>query len=271
MKLLNALPAPVSPRASYGALWPWRLHYLPHSGRGGLTSGYGSIAWTEQSRRCSSSAAATGGGAGGGVRRRWLSGLVDGRVPHMDGDSCHPIEHSEQLALIPSTLASWHQGGNTAVNANKYDLLVSLRNVRSLSLDNPILLLLMDYRAVMRCCTGSSARSMAVHCARRAQSQHGARTGHQHRARRRCVGLMLPTAWWLSPALRADAVSGLMRMSAWGAARLLSAWRAVIIGEVLFGKIFRNFATTLIAVSIGPSSTTSSAGGADSWVCPRTT
>ena len=38
---------------------------------------------------------------------------------------------------------------NTAVNANKYDLLVSLRNVRNFSLDNPILLLLIITAAVI--------------------------------------------------------------------------------------------------------------------------
>ena len=39
-------------------------------------------------------------------------------------------------------------------------------------------------------------------------------------------------------------------MSAWGAARSSSAW-PVIIGEVVFSKIFHNFALKLLAVVIG--------------------
>lgn len=40
------------------------------------------------------------GGAGGGVRRRDADGLGDGRVPHMDGDSCHPIGHSDAACAL---------------------------------------------------------------------------------------------------------------------------------------------------------------------------
>ena len=37
---------------------------------------------------------------GGAVRRRDADGLGDGRVPHMDGDSCHPIGHSDAACAL---------------------------------------------------------------------------------------------------------------------------------------------------------------------------
>ena len=54
-----------------------------------------------------------------------------------------------QLALYSINLGIMSNKANTAVNANKYDLLVSLRNVRNFSLDNPILLLLIITAAVI--------------------------------------------------------------------------------------------------------------------------
>ena len=46
-----------------------------------------------------------------------------------------------QLALYSVNLRIMNNKANTAVSANKFDLLVSSRNVRTLSLENPILIL----------------------------------------------------------------------------------------------------------------------------------
>ena len=151
-----------------------------------------------------------------------LTGLVTGVFHTWMGIPAILSGILTQLALYSINLGIMSNKANTAVNANKYDLLVSLRNVRNFSLDNPILLLLIITAAVIALLYWFFGTEYG--CALRATGANVnmARAQGINTGRAKVVGLMLS--------------NGLV---------------AVIIGEVLFGKIFRNFATKLIAVSIG--------------------
>ena len=78
-----------------------------------------------------------------------LTGLVTGVFHTWMGIPAILSGILTQLALYSINLGIMSNKANTAVNANKYDLLVSLRNVRNFSLDNPILLLLIITAAVI--------------------------------------------------------------------------------------------------------------------------
>ncbi|MGN1367814.1 MAG: ABC transporter permease [Aristaeellaceae bacterium] len=155
-----------------------------------------------------------------------------------------------QLALYSINLRIMGNKANMAISANKYTLLVSSRNVRALSLENPILLLVIftvliigvlywffgtEYGCSLRA-TGANA-NMA-----RAQ---GINTNMG-----KVVGLMLSNGIVaLSGALLAQ-YQGYADVSM-GRGAIVIGLAAVIIGEVVFGKLFRNFAAKLAAVSLG--------------------
>ena len=155
-----------------------------------------------------------------------------------------------QLALYSINLRIMSNKANVAVNVTKYDLLVSLRNVRSLSLENPIVLLVIitvvlilvlywffgtEYGSALRAtgANGNMARAQGINtdtC--------------------KVVGLMLSNGLVaLSGALLAQ-YQGFADVSM-GRGAIVIGLAAVIIGEVIFGKIFLNFGMKLLAVSIG--------------------
>ena len=155
-----------------------------------------------------------------------------------------------QLALYSINLGIMSNKANTAVNANKYDLLVSLRNVRNFSLDNPILLLLIITAAVIALLYWFFGTEYG--CALRATGANVnmARAQGINTGRAKVVGLMLSNGLVALSGALLTQYQGYADVSM-GRGAIVIGLAAVIIGEVLFGKIFRNFATKLIAVSIG--------------------
>ena len=165
-----------------------------------------------------------------------LTGLVTGVFHTWMGIPAILSGILTQLALYSINLGIMSNKANTAVNANKYDLLVSLRNVRNFSLDNPILLLYWFFGTEYGCALRATGANVNM-----ARAQ-GINTG-----RAKVVGLMLSNGL---VALSGAQYQGYADVSM-GRGAIVIGLAAVIIGEVLFGKIFRNFATKLIAVSIG--------------------
>ena len=83
----------------------------------------------------------------------------------------------------------------------------------------------------------------------RRQPGHGPRPGHQH-GRNKVLGLMLSNGLVaLSGALLSQYQS--FADSSMGKGAIVIGLAAVIIGEVVFSKLFRNFALKLLAVSLG--------------------
>ena len=179
-----------------------------------------------------------------------LAGLVTGLLHTQMGIPAILSGILTQLALYSINLRIMNNKANVALNVAKYPLVVSMRNARELALNNPIALLLLftvvviavlywffgtEYGSTMRA-TGANA-NMA-----RAQ---GINTNS-----RKVVGLMLsngPVA--LSGALLTQ-YQGFSDVSM-GRGAIVIGLAAVIIGEVIFSKVFHNFALKLLAVSIG--------------------
>ena len=154
-----------------------------------------------------------------------------------------------QLALYSVNLRIMGKA-NQPINANNYDLLISSRNVKAISPENPIFVVGVfvvltiailywffgtELGSAMRA-TGSNA-SMA-----RAQ---GINTNFT-----KVLGLMLSNGLVaLSSALLAQ-YQGFADVNM-GRGAIVIGLAAVIIGEVVFGKIFRNFALRLLSVVLG--------------------
>lgn len=155
-----------------------------------------------------------------------------------------------QLALYSINLRIMGGKANTAISANKYDLVVSLRDARSLSLNNPIIILVI-FTAVLIVALymffgteyGSALRATGANT-QMARAQ-GINTNHG-----KVVGLMLSNGLVaLAGALLAQ-YQGFADVSM-GRGAIVIGLAAVIIGEVVFGKVFKAFGGKLTAVSIG--------------------
>ncbi len=155
-----------------------------------------------------------------------------------------------QLALYSINL--WIMGfkANQGINVTKYSLIVSARNVRHLSLDNPILMLILITAVVIGLLywffgteLGCSIR--ATGCNPNMAKAQGINVDHCTR-----IGLMLSNGIVaLSSALFAQ-YQGSVDVNM-GRGAIVIGLAAVIISNVIFGKVFHNFGLKLIGVSIG--------------------
>ncbi len=143
-----------------------------------------------------------------------------------------------QLALFSINLRIMGGKANQAINPDNYDLLVSLRNVKHLSLENPILVTLL-FTAVLIALLywffgtelGSGIRATGVN-------------------RNKVLGLMISNGIVaLSSALYSQ-YQGFADVNA-GRGAIVIGLAAVIIGDVIFSRIFQNFALKLVSVSLG--------------------
>ena len=154
-----------------------------------------------------------------------------------------------QLALYSVNLRIMGKA-NQPINANNYRLLVSSRNVKALSLQNPILivgLFVIITIAVLYWFFGTE-----LGCSLRATGSNGnmARAQGINTNLTKVIALMLSNGLVaLSSALLAQ-YQGFADVSM-GRGAIVIGLAAVIIGEVIFGKIFRNFALKLLSVVLG--------------------
>ncbi len=154
-----------------------------------------------------------------------------------------------QLALYSVNLRIMGKS-NQPINANNYDLLVSSRNVKELSIRNPIFVVGVAVILVIAILywffgteLGSALRATGSNRAM-ARAQ-GINTNFTT-----VLGLMLSNGMVaLSSALLAQ-YQGFADVSM-GRGAIVIGLAAVIIGEVLLGRVFRNFALKLFSVVIG--------------------
>ena len=154
-----------------------------------------------------------------------------------------------QLALYSVNLRIMGKA-NQPINANNYKLLVSSRNVKVLSVENPILvvgvvclvviaLLYWFFGTELGCALRSTGSNPAMS---RAQ---GINTNFTT-----VLGLMLSNGLVALSSALLSQYQGFADVSM-GRGAIVIGLAAVIIGEVLFGKIFRNFALRMFSVGIG--------------------
>ena len=250
MKLLNALPGAVSQGVIWGIMAigvyiTYRILDVADLTVDGSIATGGAVAAVLIISGCNAWVALVAAFVVG-----MLTGLVTGVFHTWMGIPAILSGILTQLALYSINLGIMSNKANTAVNANKYDLLVSLRNVRNFSLDNPILLLLIITAAVIALLYWFFGTEYG--CALRATGANVnmARAQGINTGRAKVVGLMLSNGLVALSGALLTQYQGYADVSM-GRGAIVIGLAAVIIGEVLFGKIFRNFATKLIAVSIG--------------------
>ena len=155
-----------------------------------------------------------------------------------------------QLALYSINLRIMSGKANTPVSVNKYDLLISSRDVRIVGLENPIIPLLIItvlLIAVMYWFFGTE-----YGCSLRATgaNQQMARAQGINTNLGKVVGLMLSNGIVAFSGALLTQFQGFADVQM-GRGAIVIGLAAVIIGEVVLGKVFTNFAGKLISVSVG--------------------
>lgn len=139
---------------------------------------------------------------------------------------------------------------NLTISVDRYNLLLSLRNVREVALNNPILvgfLFLVVLIAVLYWFFGTE-RGCSIRAT--GANENMSRAQGINTNLNKVLGLMISNGIVaLSSALYSQ-YQGFADVNM-GRGAIVIGLAAVIIGEVIFGKIFKNFALSLLAVAIG--------------------
>lgn len=155
-----------------------------------------------------------------------------------------------QLSLYSINLAIMDFKANQGINVTKYSLIVSQRNVRLLDLSNPIFIALLFLTAVIGILywffgteLGSSLRATGA-------NEAMSRAQGINTKKAKILGLMISNGIVaLSSAMLAH-YQGFVDVNM-GRGAIVIGLAAVIISEVIFGKLFINFALKLVGVALG--------------------
>ena len=155
-----------------------------------------------------------------------------------------------QLSLYSINLTIMGGKANQAVSVSKYNLLVSSRYVRELSLQNPILitfLVLVVLIAVLYWFFGTE-----LGCSLRATGANAAMSRAQGINTNLCkiLGLMVANGIVALASAMYSHYQGFVDVNM-GRGAIVIGLAAVIISDVIFGKLFGNFALKLFAVALG--------------------
>ena len=155
-----------------------------------------------------------------------------------------------QLALYSINLRIMDSKANQAVSVDKYDLLLSQRYVRSLSLDNPLPLLVILTAVIVAALfwffgteKGNSVRATGA-------NPHMARAQGINTNANLVLGLMLSNGLVAVAGGLLAQYQGSSDINM-GRGAIVIGLAAVIIGEVIFGKLTSSIGLKLLAVSIG--------------------
>ena len=176
-----------------------------------------------------------------------LAGLITGLFHTRCGIPAILAGILTQLALYSINLRIMGGKANQAVSVDKYDLLLSQRYVRTLSLDNPLPLLIVLTVVIVAALywffgteKGNSVRATGA-------NPHMARAQGINTNANIVLGLMLSNGL--------VALAGALLAQYQGSSDINMGRGAIviglIIGEVIFGKLFHNIGAKLLAVSVG--------------------
>ena len=179
-----------------------------------------------------------------------LAGLITGLFHTAMGIPAILAGILTQLSLYSINLVVMGGKANQAVSVTKYQLLVSSRYVKELSLQNPILITLIVTAALIGVLywffgteIGCSLRSTGANAAMsRAQ---GINTN-----RAKILGLMISNGIVALASAMYSHYQGFVDVNM-GRGAVVIGLAAVIISDVIFGRLFTNFALKMVAVSIG--------------------
>ena len=179
-----------------------------------------------------------------------LAGLVTGLFHTRCGIPAILAGILTQLALYSVNLRIMGGKANQAVSVDKYDLLLSQRYVRELTPDNPLPLLIVFTAAVIAVLYWFFGTEKGCSLRATGNNPHMARAQGINTNSNIVLGLMLSNGLVALSGALLSQYQGSSDVNM-GRGAIVIGLAAVIIGEVIFGKLFINFGLKLLAVSIG--------------------
>ncbi len=184
-----------------------------------------------------------------------LAGLVTGLLHTACGIPAILAGILTQLALYSVNLRimGWGTGGgkaNLPVSVDKYNLLVSARYVRTLGLENPLLALLIFCVVVIALLYWFFGTEMGCSLRATGANENMSRAQGINTNVTKVLGLMLSNGLVALSGALLSQYQGFADINM-GRGAIVIGLAAVIIGEVIFGKVFINFALKLLAAVFG--------------------
>lgn len=183
-----------------------------------------------------------------------LSGMIAGLVTGLFHTRCGiPAILAgilTQLALYSVNLRIMGGKANQAVSVDKYDLLLSQRYVRELTMSNPLPLLVVFTALVIAVLYWFFGTEKGCSLRATGNNPHMSRAQGINTNSNIVLGLMLSNGLVALSGALLSQYQGSSDVNM-GRGAIVIGLAAVIIGEVIFGKLFINFGLKLFAVSVG--------------------
>ncbi|MBP5224973.1 MAG: ABC transporter permease, partial [Lachnospiraceae bacterium] len=155
-----------------------------------------------------------------------------------------------QLMLYSINLRIMGSAANQAISVTKYNLLLSQRYVHEFSFRNPILLLIAFLLVIIAILYWLFGTELGASIRATGTNRHMARAQGINTNKNIVLGLMLSNGLVALSGALLSQYQGFADINM-GRGAIVIGLAAVIIGEVLFDKLFKNFALKLLGVVIG--------------------